>query len=158
MTDAARKVILRLKEARAQKHLSYQDVVEACEASNIPVSLSTIKRIFARGSEDSGDFRISTVNAVFNAIIGTEDVELSAADEASLSDTEKEIVTENAALKAVVELRDATIADLQQQLAQLRQDIELRDDAINTLQIRLDAVTDLFKLAMESLGRGSVVK
>lgn len=158
MTDAARKVILRLKEARAQKHLSYQDVVEACEASSIPISLSTIKRIFARGSEDSGDFRISTVNAVFNAIIGTEDVELSAADEASLSDTEKEIVTENSALKAVVELRDATISDLQQQLAQLRQDIELRDDAINTLQIRLDAVTDLFKLAMESLGRGSVVK
>ena len=154
MKEATKKVISRLKEARAQKGLTYQDIVDACEAQNESVSLSTVRRIFAKGSEDGPDYRTYTVNAIFHAVVGTEDVELTEAEEAALSDTEKEIVTENATLKAVVEMRDATITELQQQIDILTQENNGLKAQLDVMQIRLTTTTDLFKLGMESLGRG----
>ena len=154
MKEATKKVVLRLKEARDQKGMTYQAIVDACEAQNESVSLSTVRRIFAKGSEDGPDYRPYTINAIFRAVIGTDDLELTAAEEAELTDTAKEVVTENAALKAVVELRDATIAELQQQIEALTQEKKDLVAKLDVLEIRLDTTTDLFKIGMESLGRG----
>lgn len=156
MKESSRKVILRLKEARTQKNLSYQDIVDACEAQGESVSLSTVRRIFAKGSEDGPDYRTYTINAIFHAVIGTNDLELSAAEEAALTDTGKEAITENAALKAVIELRDTTIEELQLQVDALKAEKSTLEAAINTMQIRLDTTTDMFRLAMESLGKSTV--
>lgn len=156
MKESSRKVILRLKEARTQKNLSYQDIVDACEAQGESVSLSTVRRIFAKGSEDGPDYRTYTINAIFHAVIGTNDLELSAAEEAALTDTGKEAITENAALKAVIELRDTTIEELQLQVDSLKAEKSALEAAINTMQIRLDTTTDMFRLAMESLGKSTV--
>lgn len=156
MRDATKKVILRLKEVRAQKGLTYQDIVDACESQNESISLSTIKRIFAKGSEDGPDYRQYTINAIFHAVVGTEEMEFTAAEEAAFTDTEKEIVTENAALKAVVEMKDATIDELQRQIEDLkaqRADLECQ---INTLKIRHDATVEMFRLAMVSIGKPSL--
>lgn len=155
MREATKKVILRLKEARVQKGLTYQDIVDACESQNESVSLSTVKRIFAKGSEDGPDYRTYTINAIFHAVIGTEEIELSAAQEAELTDTEKEVVTENAALKAVVEMKDATIEDLQNQIDTLKTEKAALESTVSTMQIKLDTTTDMFRLAMESLGKSS---
>lgn len=155
MREATKKVILRLKEARVQKGLTYQDIVDACESQNESVSLSTVKRIFAKGSEDGPDYRTYTINAIFHAVIGTEEIELSAAQEAELTDTEKEVVTENAALKAVVEMKDATIEDLQNQIDTLKAEKTALESTVSTMQIKLDTTTDMFRLAMESLGKSS---
>lgn len=154
MKEATKKVVLRLKEARDQKGMTYQAIVDACEAQNESVSLSTVRRIFAKGSEDGPDYRPYTINAIFRAVIGTDDLELTAAEEAELTDTAKEVVTENAALKAVVELRDATIAELQQQIEALTQEKKDLVAKLDVLEIRLATTTDLFKIGMESLGRG----
>ena len=156
MKEANRKVILRLKEVRTQKGLTYQDIVDACEAQNEAVSFSTVKRIFAKGSEDGSDYRTSTINAIFHAVVGTEDMELSAAEEAELTDTAKEVVTENAALKAVVEMRDATIEELQNQIETLTSEKAALESTVSIMQIRLDTTTDMFRLAMESLGKSTV--
>jgi hypothetical protein len=155
MKEATKKVVRRLKEVKNQKNLTCQDIVDACEEQNESVSLSTVRRIFAKDSEDGPDYRTYTINAIFKAVIGTEDVELTAAEEADLSDIEKEVFAENAALKAVVEMRDATIAELQQQIAVLTEERNALDRSIATLQIKLDTTTDMFKLAMESLGKAS---
>lgn len=155
MKEATRKVILRLKEVKEQKGLSCQDIVELCETNNESVSPSTVRRIFAKGSEDGPDFRTYSINAVFRAVVGTEEVELSAAEEAALTDTEKEVYTENLALKAVVELRDLTIADLQQQIDALTQEKAALETTISAMQIKLDTTTDIIRLAMESFGKGS---
>ena len=154
MKEATKKVVLRLKEARDQKGMTYQAIVDACEAQNESVSLSTVRRIFAKDSEDGPDYRPYTINAIFRAVIGTDDLELTAAEEAELTDTAKEVVTENAALKAVVELRDATIAELQQQIEALTQEKKDLVAKLDVLEIRLATTTDLFKIGMESLGRG----
>lgn len=155
MRPAYKKVILRIKEVKSQKDLTYQDIVDACESQNESVSLSTVKRIFAKGSEDGPDCRLSTINALFHAVVGTEDLDLSAEEEAALTETEKEFVAENAALKAVVEMRDSTILDLQHQIDALRSEKAALESAISIMQIRLDTTTDMFRLAMESLGKSS---
>lgn len=154
MKEVTKKVILRLKEARLQKGLSYQDIVDACEAQNEAVSLSTVRRIFAKNSEDGADYRTYTINAIFHAVVGTEDMELTEAEEAALTDTGKEAVAENAALKAVIELRDATIQELQAQISALITENQGLTAQLDAMQIRLDATIDLFRAGMESLGRG----
>jgi transcriptional regulator with XRE-family HTH domain len=153
MQEATRKVILRLKEARAQKNLTYQDIVDACEAQNESISLSTVRRIFSKGSEDGADYRPYTINALFRAVIGTEDIALTDAEEAALTETEKEAVTENSALKAVVEMKDATIADLQQQIESLIAEKESLEQKVSVLQIRLETMTDIIRVSVEAIGK-----
>lgn len=155
MRPAYKKVMLRIKEVKAQKELTYQDIVDACESQNEAISLSTVKRLFAKGSEDGPDCRLSTINALFHAVIGTEDLDLSAEEEAALTETEKEFVAENSALKAVVEMRDATIEDLQSQIAALKDELAALEASSSATQIKLDTTTDLFRLAMESLGKSA---
>lgn len=155
MREATRKVILRLKEVREQKRLTYQEIVESCEANNEPVSLSSVKRLFAKGSEDRSDYRQYTLDAIFHAVIGTEDVELTAAEEASMTDLEKEVFTENSALKAMLEMERVRIDGLQQQIETLSAEKTNLEEVISNLTIKLNTTTDLFKLAMESIGKSS---
>ena len=155
MKEANKKVISRLKEVRVQKGLTYQDIVDACEAQNEAVSFSTVKRMFSKASYEGPDYRVATINAVFHAVIGTEALELTAAEEAAMSDTEKEVLTENAALKAVVELRDATIEDLQNQIDTLKSEKADLEALVNAMQIKLETTNDMFRLAMESLGKSA---
>lgn len=155
MKEATRKVILRLKEVKEQKKLSCQDIFEICVENGDSVSPSTVRRICAKGSEDGPDFRTYSIDAVFRAVVGTEELELTAAEAAALTDTEKEVYTENAALKAVVELRDATIADLQQQIEMLTLEKATLETAISTIQIKLNTTNDIIALAMRSLGEGA---
>lgn len=155
MQESTRKVILRLKEARAQKNLTYQDIVDACEAQNESVSLSTVRRIFSKGSEDGADYRTYTINAIFRAVIGTEEIELTDAEEAAMTEVEKEVVTENSALKAVVEMKDATIADLQQQIESLIAEKESLEQKVSILQIKLETMTDIIRVSMEAIGKSA---
>ena len=156
MVEATQKVIQRLKEVKVQKNLSCQDIVELCEAQNESVSLSSVRRIFAKGSEDGPDFRPYTLNAVFRAVVGTEDIKLTAAEEADLSTVEKETIAENAALRAVVELRDAMINNLEDKIKAMQQENEALRSELEVTQIRLETTTYMFKIAMESLGKSSL--
>ena len=155
MRERTRKVILRLKEAREQKSLTYQEIVDICENNNESVSLSYVKRLFAKGSEDRSDYRRYTLEAIFHAVIGTEDIELTAAEEAAMTDAEKEVFTENSALKAMLEMERARIESMQQQIDELKREKENLEQTISTIQIKLDTTNDIIRLAMESFGKGS---
>ena len=148
MQEATRKVILRLKEVKAQKGLTYQDIVDACEAQNEAVSLSTVKRIFAKGSEDGPDYRTYTISAIFHAVVGTEDTKITPAQEAELTDTAKEAITENAALKAVVEMNYATMEELNKQIEALKAEKEALLKELETMQTRLDTTIEMFKISI----------
>lgn len=155
MKKATRKVILRLKEVREQKHLTYQEIVEICENNNESVSISSVKRLFAKGSEDRSDYRRSTLEAIFHAVIGTDDIELTEAEEAAMTEAEKEVFTENSALKAMLEMERARIEALLQQIDELKREKENLEQALSVNQIKLDATNDVIRLAMESFGKGS---
>lgn len=150
MTEATKKVIARLKEVKTQKEMSCQDIVNICDQNGESVSLSSVKRIFAKGSEDGKDYRAYTLDAIFHAVIGTEEVELSEED---MTDTGKEIMAENAALKALVELREKQIEQLNMIIESLNERrVQLEAEKAET-QIRIDTMTDMFRLAMESIGK-----
>ena len=146
MREATKKVIRYLKEVKKQKELTCQAIVDACEAQGVSISLSTVSRIFSPNSEDGPDYRQYTINGIFNAIIGTDESKVTTGEEAS---------AENAALKAVVEMKDATIADLQRQIETLKAENAALEQTITTLQIRLETTTEIIQLAMESLGKGA---
>lgn len=155
MKEATRKVILRLKEVKSQKGLSQQDIFEMCANRGEYVSQSSIRRVFAKGSEDGPDFRQSTIDPIFHAIIGTEQLELTDAEEAALSETEKEVIVENAALKAMVEMKDASIGDLSAQILRLNEEKDSLTRQLADALLRYDTAVDLVRSAMESFGRGS---
>lgn len=153
MKEATKKVILRLKAVKEQKGLSCQDIVLLCIANNDSVSESTIRRICAKGSEDGADFRQYSIDAVFRAVVGTDDIKLSPEEEADLSAVEKETIAENAALKALVELRDAMISNMEKQIADLIQEKASLQKELEVATIRLETTNYMFKVAMESLGK-----
>ena len=150
MREATKRVVQYLKEVKIQKQLTCQAIVDACEEQGVAISLTTVRRFFAMDSENGPDYRPYTVNALLNAVVGTETIPLTAAEEASFTDAEKEVFTENAALKAAADMHNAVIEDLQNQIAALKQEKSDLEHTISVMQIKLDTTTDMFRLAMES--------
>ena len=116
MKEATKKVIIELKEVKKQRKLSCSDIVELVENNNDTISPSTVRRMFAKGSEDGPDFRPYSINSVVRALVGKDKIELTDAEEASLTEAEKEIITENSALRAAFDLNEAMIEDLRKQI------------------------------------------
>lgn len=133
MKDTTRQAIIDLKRVKDQKELTCQKIYDLCEKNGEAIGLTTIRRIFAPGSEDkTNNFRPDTLNAILHAVLGTGSDALSKA--------------ENDALKAVIEVNDKVIAEKDATIQSLRSELE-------TMRIRLETTTDLFRLAMESLGK-----
>lgn len=135
-------IIRRLKQVKAsQPELTLQKI-----ADHTGVSLSTVTRVFADGSE-SQSFRYESIRPVAQMLLGLDNL-----DEGD--DYEK-------ALKAIIQLKDATIRQLEQAIAEekekherklekertqnrasidfLKHQVELKDERITLL---LNAVKD----------------
>lgn len=70
-------IIIRLKEVRKEKGLSYGDILEMMEKNGDFVSKSTLSKLFADGSEDHPEkFRYdNTLRPIANAILDMENIE-----------------------------------------------------------------------------------
>lgn len=68
-----RELIIRLKEARAKKHLSYQNIVEGCEQNGTPVGKTSVARIFSDGSENMSFRYETTLKPVAQFLLGVDD-------------------------------------------------------------------------------------
>lgn len=135
MKETTRQAIIDLKRVKEQNELTCQQIYDLCEKNGEAVGLTTIRRIFAAGSEDkTNSFRPDTLNAILHAVIGTGNDSLSKA--------------ENDALKAVIEMNDKLIAEKDEIIQRLTRELE-------DYKLRLDAVNDVIRVAMESFGRGS---
>ena len=88
-------------------------------------------------------------------MVSAKEIKLTAAEEATLSDTEKEIITENSALKAAFDLNDAVIEDLRRQIESLTEENNSMRRTIADMQIRLDTTNGIIRLAVESFGKGT---
>lgn len=107
MTEKNRLLIIHLKEVRKQKSYTYQYIVDECERIGFSVSMSTVKRVFAEGSEDMG-FRYSTIRPIAIVVLGLEEVE------------QNEAITpdEADALRALIAIKDKQIEDLHRTLSE----------------------------------------
>lgn len=137
MKETTRQAIIDLKRVKEQNNLTCQKIYDICDKNGEAVGITTIRKIFATGSEDkTNNFRPDTLNAILHAVIGTGSDSLSK--------------VENDALKAVIEMNDKVIAEKDETIKSLTRELE-------DTRLRLDTTTEMFRIAMESLGRGSSV-
>ena len=134
MKETTRQAIIDLKRVKEQNDLSCQNICDLCDKNGEAISLTTVRKIFAPNSENkSNDFRHDTLNAILHAVIGTGNESLSKA--------------ENDALKAVIEMNDKLIAEKDETIRSLTRHLE---DA----KLRIEAMSDTIRIAMEAIGRG----
>ena len=68
-------VILKLKEVREEKGLSYADILDLMENNGDFVSKSTLSRVFAEGSEDIKFRYEDTIRPIAKALLDIENLE-----------------------------------------------------------------------------------
>ena len=107
MTEKNHLLIIHLKEVRKQRGYSYQYIVDGCERVGYSVSMSTVKRVFAEGSEEMG-FRYSTLRPIAIVVLGLDEV---TRNEAATPD-------EAGALRAIIAIKDKQIEDLHHTLSE----------------------------------------
>jgi len=99
-----REIILKLKQAKQEKNLSNNDIVEL---TNHYVSASSVQRVFKDGSEN-GSFRYEdTIRPLVKALLDVDTIE-----ESDDADTK--------ALKSLLKLKIQRIEELEKQISDLR--------------------------------------
>ena len=74
MTNS-RDVILKLKDVREEKGLSYGDILDLMEQNGDYLSKTTLSRVFAEGSEDIKFRYEDTIRPIANALLDIENME-----------------------------------------------------------------------------------
>lgn len=68
-------IIIKLKEVREEKNLSYNDILDLMEKNGDFLSKSTISRVFADGSEEMSFRYEETIRPIANALLDIETIE-----------------------------------------------------------------------------------
>lgn len=102
-------IILKLKEVREEKGLSYNDILDLMEKNGDFLSKSTISRIFADGSEEMSFRYEETIRPIANALLDVETIEDS-----------DDIDTR--AMKSLMKYKIQRIEELEKQIEQMKSD------------------------------------
>ena len=131
-----RELILRLKEIRAEKGLTLQEISDKLDERGSHVGITSIKKVFSEGSEDFGFRYHDTLEPIEKVLLDLYD---DAGD------------VEAAALKADLAVKDELIGRLERDLVDakaessrksefLMHQIELKDQRIDKLMGRVDVL------------------
>ena len=101
-----KEIILKLKEVRKEKNLSYSDILELMEKNDDYLSKSTISRVFQDGSEELSFRYEETIRPIAKALLDIETIE----------DTDDLDVQ---AMKSLLQYKIQRIEELEQQIEQL---------------------------------------
>ena len=99
-------LILKLKEVREEKGLSYGDILDLMEKNGDFLSKSTISRVFAEGSEEMSFRYEETIRPIANALLDIENTE----------DTDD---LDTQAMKSLLKYKIQRIEELEQQITKL---------------------------------------
>lgn len=99
-------VILKLKEVREEKGLSYNDILDLMEKNGDFLSKSTLSRVFAEGSEEIRFRYEDTIRPIANALLDIETIE----------DTDN---MDTKAMKTLLKYKIQRIEELEQQVEHL---------------------------------------
>ena len=97
-------IIVKLKEVREEKQLSYGDILNMMEANGDYLAKSTLSRVFAEGSEELSFKYEETIRPIANALLDIENIE----------DTDGMDVK---AMKSLLKYKIERIEELEKQLA-----------------------------------------
>ena len=71
-----RDIIIKLKEVREEKNLSFNDIISLMEKNNDYIAKSTLSRVFAEGSEEHTNFKYEeTIRPIAKALLDIENIE-----------------------------------------------------------------------------------
>jgi len=101
-----KEIIMKLKEVREEKELSYTDILKLMENNGDFLSKSTLSRIFAEGSEETNFDYENTIRPIAKAILDMETIE----------DTDTMDVQ---ALKSLLKYKIQRIEELEKQIKNL---------------------------------------
>lgn len=104
-----KEIILKLKEVREEKGLSYGDILDLMEKNNDYLSKSTISRVFSEGSENLSFRYEETIRPIAKALLDIETIE---------DDDDVDVQ----AMKSLLQYKIKRIEDLEQQIEQLQTD------------------------------------
>ena len=105
MTNS-RDVILKLKEVREEKGLSFSDILDLMEKNGDFLSKSTISRVFADGSEEQSFRYEETIRPIANALLDIENIE----------ETDNMDIR---AMKSLLKYKNERISDMERRIEQL---------------------------------------
>ena len=106
-----KEIILRLKEVREEKGLSYGDILDLMEQNNDFVSKSTISRVFSDGSENLSFRYEETIRPIAKALLDIETIE---------EDDDIDVQ----AMKSLLQYKIKRIEELEQQIEQMEADFD----------------------------------
>ena len=106
-----RDLILKLKEVREEKGLSYTDIMTLMEKNNDFLSKATLSRVFAEGSEENSFKYEETIRPIAKALLDMETIE------------DEDDVTVSG-LKTVLKYKMRIIEDQEKQIAALQSDLD----------------------------------
>lgn len=106
MTNS-KNVILKLKEVREEKNLSFNDILSLMEKNGDFLAKSTLSRVFAEGSEECSFRYDETIRPIAKALLDIEEIE---ADDN----------TDVRAMKSLLKYKIERIEDLERQLEQTK--------------------------------------
>lgn len=105
-----REIIIQLKTIKEDKDLTNQDILDLVEASGGVTSMTTIRRVFAEGSENQSFSYRNTIQPISHALLAINEQE-------KVSELDENVLQAQLdALKQVVELKDTLISELQKDL------------------------------------------
>ena len=101
-------IIVKLKEVRDEKGLSYSDIIKIMEEKDIyPVSMATLSRVFSENSEEMNFNYESTIRPIAEALLDIETIE----------DSDNMDVR---AMKSLLKYKIERIEELEKQIEQLQ--------------------------------------
>lgn len=113
-----RDIILQLKTIKEDKDLSCQDILEMVEASGGVTSMSTVRRVFAEGSENQNFSYRNTIQPISRAMLAVDETE-------KVADVPDNVLqAQMDGLKQACELKDMVISELNKELADERKKVE----------------------------------
>lgn len=104
-------LIIRLKEVRKEKNLSFGDIMDLMEKNDDYLSKSTISRVFADGSEEQGFRYEETIRPIAKALLDIENIE---------DDDTMDVQ----AMKALLKYKIQRISDLEHQIEHLQKALD----------------------------------
>lgn len=105
-----RDIIIRLKQVREEKGLSYNDILALVKDNNGDVSRSSIQRVFAEGSEEETFKFEETIKPIADALL-------------DINNYEDDDDLDTKAMKSLLQYKSLRIAELERQVKTLETDI-----------------------------------
>ena len=142
-----RDIILKLKEVRDNRGLSYTDILNLMEKNGDFLARSTISRIFSEGSEDLSFRYEETIRPIANALLDIETIEDDDTDDVqAIKSILKYKIKRIEELEALVKEQKIKYAEkLERERAQYDNKIEFLKEQVRLKDARMDLLLDAVK-------------